>query len=156
MKNGHHLESLNTFLWKKMFVSLFQFHLSLSLFAKFHCSLKENSERVQNHDDVIQWKHFTCYWPFVRGIHRSPVNSPHKGQWREALMFSLIWAWTNGWALSKQSLGWWFGTLPRSLWRRCNDCGVTSVVYKVNRNRFSVQFWDKFRKHSRKQRADPL
>ena len=20
------------------------------------------------------------YWPFVRGIHRSPVNSPHKGQ----------------------------------------------------------------------------
>ena len=30
-----------------------------------------------------------------RGIHRSPVNSPHKGQWRGALMFSLIWAWTN-------------------------------------------------------------
>ena len=21
------------------------------------------------------------YWPSVRGIHRSPVNSPHKGQW---------------------------------------------------------------------------
>ena len=34
-------------------------------------------------DDVIKWKHFPCYWPFVRGIHRSPVNSPqHKGQWR--------------------------------------------------------------------------
>ena len=26
------------------------------------------------------------------------VNSPHKGQWRGALMFSLIYAWTNGWA----------------------------------------------------------
>ena len=37
------------------------------------------------------------YWPFVRGIHRSPGNSPHKGQWREALMFSLICAWINGW-----------------------------------------------------------
>ena len=24
-------------------------------------------------------------------------NSPHKGQWRTALMFSLICAWTNGW-----------------------------------------------------------
>ena len=36
-----------------------------------------------------------CYWPFVRGIHQSPVNSPHKGQWRGALMFSLIWARTN-------------------------------------------------------------
>ena len=28
---------------------------------------------------------------------RSPVNSPHKSQWRGALMFYLIWAWTNGW-----------------------------------------------------------
>ena len=27
------------------------------------------------------------YWPFVRGIHRSPLNSPHKGRWRGALMF---------------------------------------------------------------------
>ena len=22
------------------------------------------------HDDVIKWKHFPLYWPFVRGIHR--------------------------------------------------------------------------------------
>ena len=51
-----------------------------------------------NHDDVIKWKHFPRNWPFVRGIHRSPVNSPHKGQWRGALMFSLICAWTNCWA----------------------------------------------------------
>ena len=50
------------------------------------------------HDDVIKWKHFPRYWPFVRGIHRSPVNSPHKGQWRGALMFSLIYVWINGWA----------------------------------------------------------
>ena len=51
----------------------------------------------QIHDDVIKWKHFPRYWLFVRGIHRSPVNSPHKGQWRGALMFSLICAWINGW-----------------------------------------------------------
>ena len=49
------------------------------------------------HDDVIKWKHFPHYWPFVRGIHRSPVNSPHKGQWRGALMFTLICARINGW-----------------------------------------------------------
>ena len=49
------------------------------------------------HDDVIKWKHFPHYWPFVRGIHRSPVNSPHKDQWRGALMFSLICVWSNGW-----------------------------------------------------------
>ena len=49
------------------------------------------------HDDVIKWKHFPRYWPFVRGIHRSPVNSPRKGQWRGALMFSLICSWLNSW-----------------------------------------------------------
>ena len=32
----------------------------------------------------------------VRGIHRSLVNSPHEGQWRGALMFSLICVWING------------------------------------------------------------
>ena len=34
---------------------------------------------------------------WLRGIHRSPVNSPDTDQWRGALMFSLIYAWTNGW-----------------------------------------------------------
>ena len=54
-------------------------------------------EIYQVHDDVIKWKHFPRYWPFVRRIHRSPVNSPHKGQWRGALMFSLICVWINDW-----------------------------------------------------------
>ena len=49
------------------------------------------------HDDVIKWKYFPRYWPFLREIHRWPVDSPHKGQWRGAWMFSLICAWTNGW-----------------------------------------------------------
>ena len=52
---------------------------------------------ISLHDDVIKWKHFPRYWPFVRGIHRSPVNSPHKGQWRGALMFTWICARINGW-----------------------------------------------------------
>ena len=42
---------------------------------------------IFHHDDVIKWKHFPRYWPFLRGIHRSPVNSPQKGQWRGALIF---------------------------------------------------------------------
>ena len=40
---------------------------------------------------------FPLNWPFVRGIYRPPVNSPHKGEWRGALMFSLICARINGW-----------------------------------------------------------
>ena len=50
-----------------------------------------------DHDDVIKWQHFPRYWPFARGIQRSPVNSTHKVQWRVALLFSLICAWINGW-----------------------------------------------------------
>ena len=55
------------------------------------------------HDDVIKWKHFPRNWPFVREIHRSPVNFPHKGQWRGALMFSLIYAWMNDWVNNREA-----------------------------------------------------
>ena len=40
-----------------------------------------------SHDDVMKRKYFPRYWPFVKGIHRSPVDSPRKGQWRGALNF---------------------------------------------------------------------
>ena len=42
---------------------------------------------VAGHDDVIQWKHFPRYWPFVRGIHRSPVDCPHKASGAELWCF---------------------------------------------------------------------
>ena len=32
-----------------------------------------------------------------------PVNSPHKGQWRGALMFPLICVWINGWANNREA-----------------------------------------------------
>ena len=57
----------------------------------------------RGHDDVIKWKYFPRYWPFVRGIHRSPVNSLHKGQWRGALMFSLTCVWINGWVNNREA-----------------------------------------------------
>ena len=53
------------------------------------------------HDDVIKWKHFSRYWPFVRGIHRSPMNlwsSSHKGQSRRFLLLYLIFVCANCWA----------------------------------------------------------
>ena len=68
------------------------------------------------HDDVIKWKHFPRNWPFVRGIHRSPVNSPHKGQWRGALMFTLICVWING-CVNNRKAG--------DLRRYCAHYGVT-------------------------------
>ena len=61
------------------------------------------------HDDVIKWKHFPRYLPFVRWIYRWPVNSLHTGQWRGPLMFSLICAWINRWVNNRES-----GDLRRS------------------------------------------
>ena len=87
------------------------------------------------HDDVIKWKHFPRNWPFVREIHRSPVNFPHKGQWRGALMFSLIYAWINDWVNNREA-----GDLRRQhghydvivmLWnmrRLYGICGISELV----------------------------
>ena len=72
------------------------------------------------HDDVIKWKHFPRNWPFVWGIHRSPVNSQHKGQWREALMFSLICARINGWVNNGEA---------GELWRYRAHCDVIVMFF---------------------------
>ena len=79
-------------------------HIILVLYTRCISRLNNMRYRTQHdreiqrvHDDVIKWKHFPRYWPYVRGIQRWPVNSPHKGQWRLALMLSLICAWINGW-----------------------------------------------------------
>ena len=75
---------------------------------------------VSGHDDVFKWKHIPRYWPFVRGIHRSPVNSQHKGQWRGALMFSMICVWINCWVNNREA-----GDLRR--YRAHSDVTVMSI-----------------------------
>ena len=84
------------------------------------------------HDDIIKWKHFPRYWAFVRGIHRSPVNSPHKGQWRGVLMFSLHLRLRlrQNKRYSKQWWDWWFETPSHPLWCHCN---VTLHVHYFQR-----------------------
>ena len=67
-------------------------------YAKFHdIKWKFWILALSYHDDVTKWKHFPRSWPIVWGIHRSLVNSLHKGQWCGALVFSLICIWINGW-----------------------------------------------------------
>ena len=66
-------------------------------------SIELHYQSLVIHDNVIKWKNFPRYCPFVWGIHRSPVNSPNKGQWRGALMFSLICAWINGWVNNREA-----------------------------------------------------
>ena len=70
----------------------------------FKCTLKEclihGSPYNQIHSCISSWwRHqmetFSALLA-LSGIHRSPVNSPYKGQWRGALISSLICTWTNG------------------------------------------------------------
>ena len=46
---------------------------------------------TEYHDDVIKWKHFPRYWPFVRGIRRSPANSVQKMA-SDAELWSVLWS----------------------------------------------------------------
>ena len=59
--------------------------------------------RYEYHDDVIKWKHFPRYWPFVRGIHWSPVNSLHKEPVTRSFMLYLICAWIKGWVNNREA-----------------------------------------------------
>ena len=75
---------------------------------------------------------------FVPGIHRGPVNSPHKGPltrkmfpFDDVIMFPAQRPVTRSFnvffdlrlnkRLSKQSWGWWFQTLSGPLWPHCNE-----------------------------------
>ena len=44
---------------------------------------------------VIKWKYFPYYWPFVIGIHRSPVDSHHQGPVIWNFHVSLMFICTN-------------------------------------------------------------
>ena len=88
-----------------------------------------------HHDDVIKWKHFPRYWPLVRGIHRPPVNSPHKRPVTPS--FDVFFDLRLNKRLSKQSWGWWLKTLSCPLWRHRNDklqqAPYTNTVYHSDR-----------------------
>ena len=105
-----------------------------------------------SHDDVIKWKPFPHYWPFVRGIHRSPMKSLHKRQWRGALMYSLICAWINN-RISTREAG--NLRLHRAHYdvivMHCEDIFWASTIWwavslKVP-NSFSCELWHEFKIH---------
>ena len=77
------------------------------------------------YDDAITWNHFPRHWPFVRGIHRSSVvDYPHKGSVKRAVMFSLMYAWRNGWTNSGVT-----GDL-----RRHDTCDVSVTIFVPNQS----------------------
>ena len=71
-----------------------------------------------DHDDVIKWKHFTRYWPFVRGIHRPLCE--FSSQRPVTRSFDVFFDLRLNKRLSKQSWSWCFETLSSPLWRHSN------------------------------------
>ena len=53
------------------------------------------------------WRHqmgtFSALLALCAGNSPVPVNSPHKGQWRGALMFAFICAWINDWVNNREA-----------------------------------------------------
>ena len=81
------------------------------------------------HEDVIKWEHFPRYWPFLRGIHQSLVDSPQRLVTRS---FDIFLHLRLNKRLSKQSRRRWFETPSRLLWRHCNDSWErASVIYCI-------------------------
>ena len=70
----------------------------------------------EGHDDVIKWKHFPRYRPFVRG----PATGEFPSQRPVTRSFYVFFDLRPNKRLSKQLWGWWFETLSRPLWRHCN------------------------------------
>ena len=84
------------------------------------------------------------YWPFVRGIYRSPVNSPRKGQWRGVLIFSFICAWINGWVSRTQDSGLKLFIQQQNTWEYTKE--MKSYVEQL----LHYMVWHRCIKHSSK------
>ena len=76
-------------------------------------------EVILRHDDIIKWKHFPRYWPYVKG--NSPVTGEFPAQRPVARSFIVFFDLHPNKRLSKQPWIWWFETPLRPLWRHCND-----------------------------------
>ena len=75
-KHFVHITENRKLFWCKLFV----FSAAIIHTDPLYGHLISISPRTSKHDDVIKWKHFPHYWPFVWGIHRSAVDFPHKDQ----------------------------------------------------------------------------
>ena len=81
------------------------------------CDWKISSAKCFDHDDVIKWNHFRVTGPLcgdLTGPGEFPAQRP------VTRSFDVFFDLRLNKRMSKQSWGWWFETLPWSLWRQCN------------------------------------
>ena len=112
--NGCHLQTFsNTFPKEKICILI---HIHQSLFHRVQFTISQlwfkwwfDTEQVTSHyqHQWSWWRHqmetFSALLALCAGNSPVPVNSPHKGQWRRALMFSLIYAWIKDWVNNREA-----------------------------------------------------
>ena len=68
---------------------------------------KRGCKKCMVHPWFAWWRHqmetFSALLAICAGNSPVPVNSPHKGQWRGALTFSLMCVWINGWVNNREA-----------------------------------------------------
>ena len=82
--------------------------------------------------DVMIWKHFPHYWPFVRRIHRSPANQTGLVMWCFGFHFIML-----NRLLNKQYDDWRFETH----WRCCYVTTMRNDVCSVVFMWYSTESW---------------
>ena len=142
-------KTVNTFLQSYFIGKFFGVKNSLKNFTR--CTW---SKSYSLHDDVIKWTHFPRYWQFVRGIHRSPVNSGEFPAQRPVTRsFDVFFDLRLNKRLSKQSWGWWFEMSSRPLWRHFNgtclwdchvvtNCGLNKMANNFADDLFKINDWE--------------
>ena len=71
--------------------------------SRLACVLLETVSWAENTWWCHQMETFSALLALCAGNSPVPVNSPHNGQWRGALLFTLICVWINDWVNNREA-----------------------------------------------------
>ena len=83
---------IHTLLVESMYIFVFQLPFLVNFFMEIYVTIINEFQKTTMNCCVF---YIFCAGRCIPDL-RSAVNSPHKGQWRGALIFSLICVWLNG------------------------------------------------------------
>ena len=96
------------------------------------------------------WRHqmetFSALLAICEGNSPVPVNSPHKGQWRGALMFSLISPCWNGWVNNREAADLrrnhaHYDVILMTVYQRVQNSFSAVIHVRQGRNPDITQWW---------------
>ena len=117
-------------------------YYSINRFSETYRSAIIVADMDDDPDDVMTWKRFSRYWPFVMGIHRLPMDSHHKGPVTRD--FDIFFDVSLNKQLSKQAICWWFETpcsCDVSAMRKMYDNSIMNTTFQDDAVTYCVVSW---------------